>query len=216
MAVTFTINLKKEVSLEDHIIKTYGNQKFQLVATKEYETTIYYTVESFYGLVFNAFVEYGGFDRDIPYVVAHAKAANGNFVQVIANMVSENGREHYQYNIDAPETFKQEYKEYQLYKLRKANIQKQLRDRKYMMETAKNIGAPNYIIVKKLRKAAEQNGDFNEVVKLMKSFKKGTIRSEFRQSLAIQIFNWMNDPAPTYKSPLSPKQFSYLRPYKAY
>jgi predicted DNA-binding protein YlxM (UPF0122 family) len=216
MAVTFTLNLNKEVSVEDHIRNTYGDQEFKIIGSRAYETVVYYTVESFYGAVFNAKVEYGGFDRDIPYLMVITKAANGQFFHIPANSIMDGYREVYQYEIDAPAEYKTEYAAHLAYNARKANVEKRLQDRKNMMEIAKEIGAPTYHVAKNLRNAANKYGDFNEVLKLLKSFKKGTIRSEFRMSLATQIFNWINDPAPQYNSPLTPKQFSCLRPFKAY
>lgn len=216
MAVTFTLNLKKEISVEEHIRATYGDQEFKIVGMKEYDTCTYYDVESFYGAVIQSYVEYGGFDRDIPYVMIVAKAANGKFFHIGANCKTEGHRETYLYEKDAPESFTKDYADHLAYKRRKLEVENRLNDRKEMIEVAKEIGAPNYHVVKKLRDAATKYSDFYEVTKLLKSFKKGSIRSEFRMSLATQIFNWMNDPAPKYNSPLSPKQFGYIRPFKAY
>jgi hypothetical protein len=216
MAVTFQMSLNTDASVEDYIRNTYGDQEFKILGTKAYDTMTFYTIESFYGMVFNSRVEYGGFDRDMPYVLVTAKAANGKFVEISASMKYENHRETYLYENDAPHAVVQEYADYLAYKRRKGKVEDRLNDRKFLIKTAKEIGAPNYHAVKKLRMAASYNGDFYEVIKLLKSFKKGTIRSQFRMSLAIQIFNWLNDPAPKYNSPLSPKQFGYIRPYRPY
>lgn len=216
MAVTFTLSLNKDVSVEDHIRETYGEQEFKIVGVKEYDTVTYYNVESFYGMVFNSRVEYGGFDRDMPYLMVTAKAANGKFVHLSVVCTVEGYRETYLYENDAPPQIVKEYKDHLEYLRRKSLVENKLTDRKRLMEISKEIGAPSYHVVKKLRFAANQHGDFYEVIKLLKSFKNGTIRSEFRMSLAVQIYNWINDPAPKFSSPLSPKQFGYLRPFKRY
>jgi hypothetical protein len=216
MAVTFVISVDKSSSIEETIANKYGNQDFVVISSREYETVTYYTIESFYGATFNPRIEYGGFDRDMPYMMITCKAANGEFVHVCVNSVANGWKEEYQYSVDAPESIQQEYTNLVEYKKRKVNVEKLWNQRKELIEISKEIGAPSYHVVKKLKMASDAYSDFYEVIKLLKSFKKGTIRSTFRMSLASQIFNWMNDPAPRFNSPLSPKQFGYIRPYKPY
>ena len=116
--------------------------------------------------------------------------------------------------VDATPDVAAEYKAHLAYKARKYEIKKRLAERALMKDQAKRMGFNTYHDAVKLKKA--MSCDWYEVIKLMTSFTKGTIRSPFRSSLANQIFNWVNDPNPQFKKPLSPKQERTLVPYKPY
>lgn len=78
------------------------------------------------------------------------------------------------------------------------------------IETAHSLN----ITVKQLKKLVRTYGDgkiFDGCVELL-SVKK--FKSTFRESLATQLRTWLNDPAPKFKFPFSPKQEECVIPYR--
>jgi hypothetical protein len=116
--------------------------------------------------------------------------------------------------VDASEDVITAYENMVAYNLRKVNVIKRLQQREQYMEDGKAIGM-TYHKAKKLHQVFDHD-QYNEAIKLLKSFINERIRSEFRMSLASQIFHWLNDPNPKYNKPLSPNQVRFLRPYKPY
>ena len=79
------------------------------------------------------------------------------------------------------------------------------------LETAHSLN----ITVKQLKKLVRTYGDgkiFDGCVELL-SVKK--FKSAFRESLATQLRTWLNDPAPKFKFPFSPKQEECVIPYRS-
>lgn len=79
------------------------------------------------------------------------------------------------------------------------------------VETAHSLN----ITVKQLKKLVRTYGDgriFEGCVELL-SVKK--FKSAFRESLATQLRTWLNDPAPKFKFPFSPKQEECVIPYRS-
>ncbi|MBO7526305.1 MAG: hypothetical protein J6T74_00230 [Clostridia bacterium] len=79
------------------------------------------------------------------------------------------------------------------------------------VETAHSLN----ITVKQLKKLVRTYGDgkiFDGCVELL-SVKK--FKSAFRESLATQLRTWLNDPAPKFKFPFSPKQEECVIPYRS-
>lgn len=54
--------------------------------------------------------------------------------------------------------------------------------------------------------------NFNHALKLLKQYQSAKLRSSFRVSMAEQILNWLRDPNPKFRTPLSAKQLEYLAP----
>ena len=79
------------------------------------------------------------------------------------------------------------------------------------IETAHSLN----ITAKQLKKLVRTYGDgkiFDGCMELL-SVKK--FKSAFRESLATQLRTWLNDPAPKFKFPFSPKQEECVIPYRS-
>lgn len=55
-----------------------------------------------------------------------------------------------------------------------------------------------------------RRGYIDAACQLLRTRKHNRFRSNFRKSLADQIWNWAHDPRPKFRSPLSPKQWGFL------
>ena len=106
--------------------------------------------------------------------------------------------------VDATPEVRAEYKAYLDYEWRKAEILGRRKERMANAEVARKAGL-NRAQVERL-KAVVGRSDWDAVKRLI----TGNLRSGFRLSLCQQIMNWINDPAPKFSRPLSPKQMAYL------
>jgi hypothetical protein len=82
-------------------------------------------------------------------------------------------------------------------------------DRKRLMQDARDAGLKSYLVAKDLRGQMGRDR-YAALIKLLASEQGGRLRSKFRKSLAAQVRNWLADPAPKYRLPLSPRQMGYL------
>lgn len=107
--------------------------------------------------------------------------------------------------VDATPEVVAAYEAHLAYIARKEKVQRKLSDRKSDMQLAKIMGLKDRFAVTKLQYAVG-NDVFSACITLLKTHKKGTLRSDFRKSIATQIVAWVNEPVNKYRSPLSPKQ----------
>lgn len=84
--------------------------------------------------------------------------------------------------------------------------------RQKLAGVAKEVGL-NRRQVEKLYKALYAD-DFWNVVYLLKTHHKNSFRSVFRQALAVQVMNWIKDPAPKFESPLSWRQLNCIQTFE--
>lgn len=106
------------------------------------------------------------------------------------------------------------YRDFIEYKSRKARVSSQYNLRKKFKNHAKEIYAGE-VTYHKFQELYNFYGTekYDEIIKLLTSFKNERLRSKFRKSLASQLYHWILDPAPKYKKPLSPNQTRFLVPY---
>jgi hypothetical protein len=106
--------------------------------------------------------------------------------------------------VDAPPELMEKYKEH-LAAEAKAKERTYFEQRKRRLEEA---CAAAEITPEQYRKlwAALNDEDFRAIIKLLST----NLRSDFRKSLASQVREWLADPNPKYRSPLSPKQLQYV------
>ena len=106
--------------------------------------------------------------------------------------------------VDATPEVRAEYKAYLDYEWRKAEILGRRKERMANSEIARKAGLTRAQVER--LKAVVGRSDWDAVKRLITS----NLRSGFRMSLRQQIMNWINDPAPKFSRPLSPKQLSYV------
>lgn len=106
--------------------------------------------------------------------------------------------------VDATPEVRAEYKAYLDYEWRKAEILARRKERMANSEIARKAGL-NRAQVERLKEVVGASA-WDGVKRLITS----NLRSGFRLSLRQQIMNWINDPAPKFARPLSPKQMAYL------
>lgn len=90
---------------------------------------------------------------------------------------------------------------------RRARVMGAWSRRKDDWKLARETGLASLANLARLREAFRSVETFEAAIKLLKTKK---FRSDFRASLARQIRAWIDDPAPKYASPLSPKQLQQL------
>lgn len=197
-------------TLDEKVKKFYKTSVYDVVKEANHNSHNAYDVEIFKGKVVKTeSVNLGWFDDYRPGLKAVAFEDG-----IIKSACVSTEYVPYTCEKDADDATINAYNAKIKYNKRKAYIQKRLDDRKAFMELGNEIGF-TYHDMKKLKDVV---GDdyYYEAFALLKSFKNETLRSQFRKSLAAQIYNWMTDPAPQYSTPLSPKQLQFLKPYKPY
>ena len=91
---------------------------------------------------------------------------------------------------------------------RVAAVHQRIRFRRERNEAARSAGFTGQRDPQYVRLAYSRGGD--ALLKLVGSYRANRLRSSFRISLAEQVERWLADPSPSYASPLSAKQLSYL------
>ena len=104
---------------------------------------------------------------------------------------------------DATPEVRAEFKAYVDYNRRRSEILKRRTDRKHMAEIARRAGLQR-IQVESLKAAV--GSAWQGIERLITA----NLRSGFRKSMRDQVIAWATNPAPKYRSPLSPKQMAYL------
>ncbi len=210
--MTIQFDVYTDLDINEYMEKHYGNVSFEVIRSipSQWSKNVSYLVRSFDGMVINqSAINLGYFDDYRPGISCVVSTPKG-FVTVTYSGENENCKS----VIDAPDEMKQAYKNHVAYQRRKVEVQRKIDTRNGYINASREMGYTNYHIAKKLHRGLPDQ--YYEAVKLVSQFRNGKLRSEFRASLAAQIFNWLMDPNPQYKSPLSPKQASYLMPRKYY
>jgi len=104
---------------------------------------------------------------------------------------------------DATPEVRAEFKAYVDYNLRRSEILKRRNERKHMAEIARRAGLQR-TQVENLKAAV--GSAWQGIERLITA----NLRSGFRKSMRDQVIAWAINPAPKYRSPLSPKQMAYL------
>jgi hypothetical protein len=95
---------------------------------------------------------------------------------------------------------------------RKNEIMKRWTRRAELRKTADTINTSYTLLVTLEKKVGAEKLDL--LTQLVKSFLSNRLKSSFKESLALQVVEWLNEPAlqEKYKTPLSPKQMGFLVP----
>lgn len=223
MAATFGIYVNKDEDINETIVARIGhnaNHKivYMTIPTKYSGQTVF--VEAFEGQVISsrhcnlaAFDDYRpGSSFLVPVTNAEGEITYKSFT--VSHEMYDRFAE--SVSVDASDDIKAAYNAYKEYEYRKHNVMKKWEERNDRIQDAKDAGLPNYHYAKRLLNVSPSTTNYYEGIKLLKTFKNGKMRSSFRISLATQIMNWVMDSNPLYKSPLSPKQWNTLVPYKTY
>jgi hypothetical protein len=110
----------------------------------------------------------------------------------------------YNSSVDATPEVRAEYNAYMAYKQRRSEVLGRRAARQRDAEVAHRAGLTR-VQVERLK--AVVGTDYWEGVKRLIT---SNLRSGFRMSLRQQVMSWINDPAPKFSRPLSPKQMAYL------
>jgi hypothetical protein len=110
----------------------------------------------------------------------------------------------YNSSVDANPEVRAEYNAYMAYKQRRSEVLGRRAARQRDAEVAHRAGLTR-VQVERLK--AVVGTDYWEGVKRLIT---SNLRSGFRMSLRQQVMSWINDPAPKFARPLSPKQMAYL------
>jgi hypothetical protein len=110
----------------------------------------------------------------------------------------------YNSSVDATPEVRAEYNAYMAYKQRRSEVLGRRAARQRDAEVAHRAGLTR-VQVERLK--AVVGTDYWEGVKRLIT---SNLRSGFRMSLRQQVISWINDPAPKFSRPLSPKQMAYL------
>lgn len=110
----------------------------------------------------------------------------------------------YNSSVDATPEVRAEYDAYMAYKQRRSEVLGRRAARQRDAEVALQAGLTR-VQVERL-KAVVGTDYWDGIKRLITS----NLRSGFRISLRQQVMNWINDPAPKFARPLSPKQMAYL------
>lgn len=112
-------------------------------------------------------------------------------------------------NIDASPELMEKYAQHLAAIRRRYRIVRKLDARRDLISDAREAGLKSYHVAAKLN-AQLGDGAYQALIKLLISDANGRLRSKFRQSMANQVRAWLADPAPKYRTPLSPRQLQYL------
>lgn len=197
-----------DYTLAEIIQRNFKTDEFDIISSSE--NGKHYIVEIFKGKVVKYHQVNLAFYDDYRPGLEITVYDNGTINKVSISCEDENSK----CIIDATYETVKAYNEHVAYEKRKEYVQRKLRIRRNFINDAAGIGF-TYHDMKRLHQTMD-NDNYVEAVKLLKSFKQEKLRSEFRKSLAAQIYNWMTDPEPLFLKPLSLKQMSFLQPYKPY
>lgn len=98
------------------------------------------------------------------------------------------------------------YRAYGAAQVRKRRIEEKLQVRREAIALRKVVGFKTYHDVKRLMSVTPEEVDFKRVETLLTA----KLRSSFRKSLKARIIKWVAEVTPSYKSPLSAKQWNYV------
>jgi hypothetical protein len=110
----------------------------------------------------------------------------------------------YNSSVDATPEVRAEYNAYMAYKQRRSEVLSRRAARQRDAEVAYKAGLTRAQVER--LKAVVGTSYWDGIKRLITS----NLRSGFRMSLRQQVMNWINDPAPKFARPLSPKQMAYL------
>lgn len=222
MAAVFAIYVPKDENVEEAITNKIGfnaNHKvvYQTLPTK-YSMSQHVYVEAFEGQVISsrpcnlaAYDDYRpGSSFLVPVTDADGEVTYKTFTV---------SHEHYYgfqewVTADASQPIMDTYNVYVAYQNRKAQVMKEWSDRTEFKNDAATAKLPNYHYAKRVYDAAPSTEQYHEAINLLATFNRGKMRSAFRISLATQILHWVMESDPLHKSPLSPKQWATLQPYR--
>jgi hypothetical protein len=106
--------------------------------------------------------------------------------------------------VDATPEVRAEYEAFKAYQDRRSEVLALRRARQNDAEVGRKAGL-NRSQVQRLRESVGVSA-WDGVKRLITA----NLRSGFRKSMRDQVMAWINDPAPKFARPLSPKQFAYL------
>jgi hypothetical protein len=107
--------------------------------------------------------------------------------------------------IDAPAEIVALWNAEKALKAKKIRVGTKIQKRAEMIQVRKAAGLETYHQLKKLYYVAPISKHY-ELDRLLTA----KLRSGFRISLRQQIINWLNDPAPKFRNPLSPRQWEFV------
>lgn len=165
-----------------------------------------YVRETHHGLVLGTGERNGYDDSDFTATVWNEDKQD---VEVIVYATTRYPTYHLYARVDASAEVMERYRASSTYKVRRMMVMARRQASKERFAFARMVGCTPQAVVR-FNTCPLHPTHRDRIIKLLTSFKAGKLRSKFKMSLAQAVIDWMLDPEPKFKTPLSTVQLGYL------